>query len=61
MIVVNKDKCTSCEVCTTVCPTEAAQIDELDGKAMINSELCMECKSCIEACPQEAIFEQFNG
>ena len=61
MIVVDKNKCASCEVCTTVCPTGAVQIDEVDGKAIIKNELCIECKSCIEACPQEAISERFDN
>ncbi|MBY8988813.1 MAG: 4Fe-4S binding protein [Candidatus Lokiarchaeota archaeon] len=61
MILIDKDKCLGCAVCTTICSTEAAQIDQADGKAIINNELCIECLSCINLCPEAAIYEQIEN
>jgi len=56
VVKVNREKCEGCEVCTTVCGTEAAKI--VDGKAQIDPEVCVECFACMNVCPAEAIYEE---
>ncbi len=55
MLIVKKDKCTGDELCTTVCPTEAAHM--VDGKAEIDVGECIECYACQGVCPHDAIEE----
>ncbi len=50
--VVDKEKCTGCEACVSVCPVEAITI--VDGKAVI-SDACVDCGVCIEQCLVKAI------
>ena len=52
-VSVNKDKCTGCAICVSICPMEA--IDIKDGKAHVN-DTCVECRVCISECPQGALF-----
>src|SRR5574340_580310 len=54
-IIVNRDKCTGCETCVSVCPFDAIKIKD-DGKAFIN-EYCQMCMACLSACPEGAIIE----
>jgi Fe-S-cluster-containing hydrogenase component 2 len=56
VLVVDKEKCEGCEVCTTVCATGAAKM--VDGKAEIDPDECVECYACKDVCPQEAIEEK---
>lgn len=53
-IVIDKDKCTGCELCLASCPFEALVIKE--GKAIVN-ENCQACMNCLNVCPEGAIFE----
>ncbi|HBR22352.1 MAG TPA: electron transfer flavoprotein subunit alpha [Nitrospiraceae bacterium] len=54
-IIVDRDKCTGCETCISVCPFDAIKIRD-DGKAFIN-EYCQACMACLSACPEGAIIE----
>ena len=54
-IIVDRDKCTGCETCVSVCPFDAIKIKD-DGKAFIN-EYCQACMACLSACPEGAIIE----
>jgi ferredoxin len=55
MYRVDVDKCSGCETCIEVCPTEAVSM--VDGHAFIDVEECIECGSCETEYPEEAIFE----
>lgn len=53
-ILVDKEKCTGCEICLESCPFDA--IDMVDKTAEINDK-CTACSQCITACPFEAIYK----
>jgi electron transport complex protein RnfB len=53
---IHPDKCTSCGLCATVCPTD--NIDDLVDiryKVRIDETTCVGCTKCVEVCPVEAI------
>lgn len=53
-LALNKEKCTGCGICTTVCPHNVFSLNE--GKAQIvDKDLCMECGACGKNCPFSAI------
>lgn len=58
MVLVDKNKCIACGVCTTICPAGAIALSDSEQQyAIINYDLCMECFTCVETCPQEAIYK----
>jgi len=56
-IEVNKDLCSGCGVCVTVCPYDAARLEKSDeGLVAVIDELkCKRCGLCPTACPSGAI------
>ncbi len=52
MYMIEADKCSSCGLCTDVCPAEA--ISPI-GIYKINPERCTDCGLCQESCPSLAI------
>jgi NAD-dependent dihydropyrimidine dehydrogenase PreA subunit len=54
MIVINKEKCTACEICVYVCPHH---VIEMNNKTafLANPERCIECGACQLNCSFEAI------
>ena len=53
-IKVDYDKCTQCQQCVEVCPTEAMK-DILDKRRKWFLPDCWSCGKCIEQCPTKAI------
>jgi len=60
--VVNKEKCTGCGQCETICtwlcqPTlpAAIQVDKKSKKAVVNLKKCIGCGYCFSHCPSQAI------
>ena len=54
-IQVNKDKCTLCMACTSVCPASAVQAgDDVPRLAFVENN-CVQCGLCSVACPEGAI------
>lgn len=56
-VSIDDDKCNSCRMCATFCPTGAlAKFDE-DGNIGVDhrSYLCVQCTMCQSICPKEAI------
>ncbi|HAR45788.1 MAG: hypothetical protein A2X56_02950 [Nitrospirae bacterium GWC2_57_13] len=46
------ERCTGCETCIDVCPTDAIRIEK--GRAEITIE-CVDCGACIRVCSEGAI------
>lgn len=51
--IVDADKCTGCETCVDVCPSEAIHME--DDIAVVDPDLCVDCEECVDECPAEAI------
>ena len=57
-------KCTSCQICASVCPKEAISINlNLDGfyRPYIDKDKCVGCYTCILSCPYGAISHSETG
>ena len=58
------EKCTGCPVCSTVCPNQAIELVEYQGKKypQIHLGKCCFCALCVEYCPRGVlqIAEKFN-
>ena len=53
-LALDKDKCTGCGVCVTVCPREVLRMD--NGSAAVRDrDACMECGACAMNCPAGAL------
>jgi len=51
-VKIDRDHCTNCGACVSVCPTDAAK-DRLAGKAFPAD--CFSCGRCLNVCPVDAI------
>jgi heterodisulfide reductase subunit A len=51
---VNKDLCSGCGMCITVCPYGARSINSEEGIVEVNEILCEGCGACSSACPSGA-------
>jgi ferredoxin-type protein NapH len=59
VVMVNKEKCTECFKCVSVCPLFAiSQQDIKDGKISV---FCSKCGKCIDACTQNALHYGIRG
>ena len=56
MFYINKEKCTGCGKCESVCPQEAIAI--VNKIAVIDYSKCIECGICSQACPHQAIYTE---
>lgn len=53
-LVLDKDKCIGCSLCTEVCPHAVFEMQQ--GKACIaDFNACIECGACVNNCPSQAI------
>ncbi len=50
--VVNKELCTACGSCASVCPVDAIAVNE---KAEVDADTCIDCGTCVDECPVKAI------
>jgi len=49
----NLDLCVSCEICNTVCPVDAIDMEFNNGQFLpkIDQKTCIDCEKCVEVCP----------
>ncbi|MBN1756157.1 FAD-dependent oxidoreductase [bacterium] len=54
---VNEDVCVGCGVCVSVCPYDAPELIEKEGKVIshVREALCKGCGNCVCSCPSGAI------
>jgi nitroreductase/NAD-dependent dihydropyrimidine dehydrogenase PreA subunit len=52
-IVIDRDLCSGCGLCVTVCPTGTLSL--MEGKAAVSGEASISCGHCEAVCPQGAI------
>ena len=58
----DEQRCTSCGLCLTHCPTEALHIpDRKTMKVDFDNAKCIECLSCIQNCPFGVCSSLFAG
>jgi thioredoxin reductase/ferredoxin len=51
---INDDRCTGCDACVAVCPTNV--LDLVGNKSrVLRFEDCIQCEACMFACPTEAL------
>ena len=55
-VLVDKDNCTNCGACVSLCTTEALTMDE-NYQLEFAEEKCIGCNLCIDSCPRFAIEE----
>ncbi len=54
---IDIEKCTGCETCMNLCPTDTYRIDAKTHKAYIAyPEDCITCYVCEMSCPVQAIY-----
>ncbi|MCJ7665905.1 MAG: 4Fe-4S binding protein [Actinobacteria bacterium] len=54
-IMIDRDKCVDCGVCTSICITQALNLDKKTGKLRFNKDKCILCELCLDCCPVTAI------
>jgi heterodisulfide reductase subunit A len=51
---IDKDACSGCMICISLCPYKAISFDRENKIAVINEVLCKGCGTCVAACPSGA-------
>lgn len=54
-IVIDRDRCVDCGLCTGVCPTGALRLDPKSFQLQFDRPRCSVCEQCIPTCPVQAI------
>jgi NAD-dependent dihydropyrimidine dehydrogenase PreA subunit len=54
--LINADRCTSCNICVRVCPTDV--FERVDGAPprIARQEVCQTCFMCEVHCPEDAMY-----
>jgi 4Fe-4S ferredoxin len=62
-LVLDKTRCLTCEICSTVCPRQAVSIIARDSDLdiTIDPRLCVLCEICSHFCPTGAVTLVYNG
>jgi formate hydrogenlyase subunit 6/NADH:ubiquinone oxidoreductase subunit I len=54
-IMIDKAQCVDCGVCTSICITQALNLDKKTAKLKFNKDKCILCELCLDCCPVTAI------
>ena len=59
---INRDeeRCVHCGLCTSVCATEALDINRETMKVSFDYEKCVACELCVRVCPVKAMHVSFT-
>ncbi len=52
-VKINKDQCTLCQACFSLCPEDVFQLE--DNKLVIKNGKCVNCNSCTDVCYENVI------
>ena len=53
-VSLDAEKCTGCEECVDVCPTEVFEMKD-EKSVIVEADECLGCESCVEVCESDAI------
>lgn len=56
----NEEKCVHCGLCTSVCATQALDIDRGTMRVRFDYEKCVACELCVKVCPVKAMRVYFT-
>jgi ferredoxin len=56
----DEERCVHCGMCTSVCATDALEIDRETMKVKFNYEKCVGCEFCVKVCPVKAMHVFFQ-
>jgi putative YpdA family bacillithiol system oxidoreductase len=57
---INDDRCTGCDACVTVCPTDVLSL--INNKSrVVRMEDCIQCEQCALVCPTSALVMHVEG
>ncbi len=54
-IIIDKNQCVDCGICTSICITQALTLDDKNYKLKFNKDKCILCELCLNCCPISAI------
>jgi putative YpdA family bacillithiol system oxidoreductase len=57
---INDDRCTGCEACVTVCPTDVLELKENKSRVARFGD-CIQCEQCVSSCPTTALVMHYEG
>src|SRR4029078_13195215 len=57
---INDDRCTCCDACVTVCPTDVLELIENKSRVERFGD-CIQCEQCVTACPTTALVMHYEG
>jgi Pyruvate/2-oxoacid:ferredoxin oxidoreductase delta subunit len=56
----DEEKCVHCGLCTSVCATQALDIDRASMEVRFDYEKCVACELCVKVCPVRAMQVYFT-
>jgi thioredoxin reductase/NAD-dependent dihydropyrimidine dehydrogenase PreA subunit len=56
---INDDRCTGCDACVAVCPTDVLELANNKSRVMRFGD-CIQCEQCMFACPTQALVMHFD-
>jgi L-aspartate semialdehyde sulfurtransferase ferredoxin len=59
-IIRDEEKCVHCGLCTSVCATEALDIDRETMRVQFDYDKCVACELCVKVCPVKAMHVYFT-
>jgi thioredoxin reductase/NAD-dependent dihydropyrimidine dehydrogenase PreA subunit len=57
---INDDRCTGCDACVAVCPTDVLELNNNKSK-VARFDDCIQCEQCVSACPTTALVMHYEG
>ncbi len=57
---INDDRCTGCDACVTVCPTDVLELKNNKSRVQRFDD-CIQCEQCANVCPTRALVMYYEG